>query len=203
MQGKRTSPLPGQRSVLRWKLNVKTQCFIMQWMTFFMTHLLYGAAERLCSNMRFLEVRTCNSLSLSLSLQPAAILCNTSDPQFPLGIRLRLKGENENGQDTVECETQVCVCVAGMWMSEAHGVRNEAVSHSDCRCARPLRLCWGPSPPPSPSHLQTRRHRCFFSSIDKPPPVCAAAPVKSADNNTVSVHVWLAGRVFTLCYNFN
>ncbi|TWW76978.1 hypothetical protein D4764_12G0003680 [Takifugu flavidus] len=38
--------------------------------------------------------------------ETATILCSTSDPQFPLGIRLRLKGENENGQDTVECETQ-------------------------------------------------------------------------------------------------
>lgn len=41
-------------------------------------------------------------------------------------------------------------------MSEARGVRNEAVSHSDCRCARPLRLCWVPFPPPQAPHICRR-----------------------------------------------
>lgn len=97
--------------------------------------------ERLYSNMRVLEVRTCNYLSLSHSL---SLQLSFVTPVTPVstGNKTEAEAENENCWDTVECETQVCVCA---WNVNEQGLRYEkqAVSHA-CKCARPILLGSGP-----------------------------------------------------------
>ena len=142
---------------------------MVQWMALFYDTLplrqLSWLSERLYSNIRFLEVKTSNSLSRSLSLP--LILCLQLafvTPVTPVSTGNHIEAEAENGNHWDSGQVCVCVCESGMWTSGAGGVRNEAVSH-DCKCACSLLLGSGSFPHSAP-------HICGHVAEDAP---CSAA----------------------------